>query len=210
MNTVTPLYEVCGVPQATLPPAGVWQTIDLKPLGVPTNAVAVDVRGILIITDGSGTAIGDLACAFQVPGGPYTPASYCMQTCSVLSTGGARSNASAVVPCVNGEIDWAWYRGNSNGEWPSNPIAAYPQGAAYGINLTLHAVYLPAAAGQGQTGPAGPQGPQGPQGPTGPQGPIGPIGPEGPAGNGGESPDADVFGAPDSGGSGYRLIRVPN
>jgi len=142
LNSVTPLYEACGYPQPSLPAPGVWTLLDLTPSGVPSNAVAVDLRGILIITDGSGTIVSDLAVAFQKPGGPLTPANYVEQTIGIGSSGGARTNADCICPCLNGCIEWSWYRG-SYGEWPTGPIAPYPTGAAYGLNISVQAVYLP-------------------------------------------------------------------
>lgn len=144
INSATNTYQICGVVQPALPSPGVWHTIDLTPIGVPINAVAVDLRGVLIITDGANSADTSLALSFQIPGGVQSVANYEMQTCAELSTGGSRSTASVICPCVNGCIQYSWYRGNSTGEWPANPlVSAYPIGASYGFNLNVQAVYLP-------------------------------------------------------------------
>lgn len=145
LNTATAVYQLNGVKQVGIPAPGVWHTIDLKPKPseVPADAVALLLSGILIITDGLGSNDTSIAMAFQSPSAGNNVANYEMQTCAVLSTGGSRSNAQAIVPCINGCIDYSWYRGNSNGEWPTGPIPAYPTGAAYGFNLNVQAVFIP-------------------------------------------------------------------
>jgi hypothetical protein len=144
VSSVGPVwYEVCGVSKPNLPAPGVWNHADLKPIGVPANAVAVDLRGILIITDGANSGDTSIGVGFQTPGDSKPVGNYAMQTCAVGPTGGSRSNGSAIVPCVNGCIQWFWYRGNV-GEWPANPLLAqYPAGASYGFNLDIHAIYMP-------------------------------------------------------------------
>ena len=180
LNTVANIFEACLVKQPSLPPPNVWQHLDLTPLGVPTDALAVDIRGFLIITDGTGTGAADLAVAFQAPGAGTNPANYDLQTIAVGPTSGSRVVESAIVPCINGAIEWAWLRGdNYAGEFPAGAIPTYPTGAGYAMNLSAQAVYMPAGdatAGSGSAGPAGPPGPAGPQGPVGPQGPPGPPG----------------------------------
>lgn len=138
-------FYACGVKQADFPAPNQWHDLDLTPLGVPTNALAVLLIGFMIITDGSGTGIADLAAAFQAPGGPFTPASYCEQTMGTTPSGGARTIAPALVPCVNGAIEWAWLRGDNSkaGEWPDGPLPAYPVGATYGLNICVAQVFMP-------------------------------------------------------------------
>lgn len=143
INTATPAYMINGVKQPKLPPPGVWQTVSFADSGVPDEAVAILFGGILIISDGAQSQDTSLAVAFQSPGAGNDPLQYEMQTCAVLATGGARTNGSAVVPCVNSCIDFSWLRGNSNGEWPKGPIPAYPTGAAYGFNFNIQAVFMP-------------------------------------------------------------------
>jgi hypothetical protein len=111
VSSVGPVwYEVCGVSKPNLPAPGVWNHADLKPIGVPANAVAVDLRGILIITDGANSGDTSIGVGFQTPGDSKPVGNYAMQTCAVGPTGGSRSNGSAIVPCVNGCIQWFWYR----------------------------------------------------------------------------------------------------
>jgi hypothetical protein len=103
----------------------------------------VDIGGILIITDGTGSNIADLAVAFHRPGGLLVPLNYVGQAIATLSAGGQRTNGRWVAPCVNGCIEWAWCRGDVD-QWPDKPLTpAYPEGAAYGLNLTVQAIYLP-------------------------------------------------------------------
>ena len=136
-------YEICGVAQPNLPAPGQWHLVDLKPAGVPANAVAVDLRGILVITNGTNSGDTSIGVGFQMPGGKSPVGNYVMQTCAEGQAGGSRSNAAAIVPCVNGCVEWYWARGNV-GEWPYGPLKAqYPAGASYGFNLDVHAIYLP-------------------------------------------------------------------
>lgn len=140
----TGVYQLNGVVQKAPPPPGVWIDADLRPSGLPETAVAVDLRGILIITDGANTDDASIAMAFEQPGGSQSVANYEVQALGVLSTGGAREPASLIAPAVGGFIRYSWYRGNSNGEWPANPLkAAYPQGAAYGFNLNMYQIFMP-------------------------------------------------------------------
>lgn len=133
-------YEICGTPNPNLPSAGQWHTTDLS-ASVPPDVIALDLRGILIITDGANSGDTSLGIGFRQTGTTKAVGNYTMQTCAVGSAGGARSNASHIVPVVQGCIDWFWYRG-SVGEWPSNPLLAqYPAGASYGFNINIHAMY---------------------------------------------------------------------
>ena len=143
VNTGTKVYQLNGVVQPKLPPPGIWIPVDLTPSGVPVNAVAVDLRGILVITDGSTSQDTSLAMSFQAPGAGQDVGNYVIQASSQLITGGAREPASVIVPCVNGVIEYSWYRGNSNGEWPTGTIPDYPVGAAYGFNLNIQAIFIP-------------------------------------------------------------------
>jgi hypothetical protein len=143
LNTVANIFQACSI-KGKMPSPNVWQHLDLTPLGVPANALAVDVRGFLIITDGAQTGAADLAVAFQAPGAGTNPANYHMQTIGIGSTGGSRAIESSIVPCINGAIEWAWLRGdNYKNEFPAAAIPAYPTGAGYALNLSTQAIYLP-------------------------------------------------------------------
>lgn len=143
INTATPAYMLNGVKQPKLPPPGVWQNVDFSPSGVPDDAVGILFSGIMIITDGVESDDTSVAVCFQSPGAGNDPLQYETQTIATLATGGSRSNAQAIVPCVNSCIDFSWLRGNSNGEWPKGPIPPYPTGAAYGFNFNIQAVFMP-------------------------------------------------------------------
>lgn len=143
LNTYTGSCVLAGV-SSPIPPPNQWQTLDLKPLGVPQNALAVELVAFLILTDGTQTKIADLAVAYQIPGGSQVPGNYANQVIAVLPTGGARTNSLATCPCSSGFIEWAWLRGdNGLGEWPDQPILPYPQGAAYGLNISVQKIFLP-------------------------------------------------------------------
>ncbi|WP_298363007.1 hypothetical protein [uncultured Bradyrhizobium sp.] len=147
LNTATGVFQLCGQPAGAIPTPNAWHDLDLKSIGVPATALAVDIRGFLIITSGTGTSIADLAVAFRSPASGasvYTPGSYVNQTISVLPTGGSRTNGTAIAPCVNGVTQWAWLRGdNGKGEWPDQPIPPYPTGASYGLNLSVAQIFMP-------------------------------------------------------------------
>lgn len=143
INTATNVYMLNGVKQPAIPPPGVWQNVDFTPSGVPSEAVGLLLSGIMIITDGAKSQDTSVAACFQSPGAGNDPLQYETQTIAVGPSGGSRSNAQAIVPCVNGCIDFSWLRGNSNGEWPKGPIPAYPTGAAYGFNFNIQAVFMP-------------------------------------------------------------------
>lgn len=143
LGTSTNVYKINGVQQPKLPPPGVWQNVNFAASGVPDDAVALLLGGILIQTNGSQTQDASIALCFQSPGAGNDPTHYEAQACAVLPTGGGRTNASVIVPSLHSCIEFSWLRGNSNGEWPKGPIPNYPTGAAYGFNFNIQAVFMP-------------------------------------------------------------------
>ena len=140
-------YQVGGITIPNLPPPGKWTDIDWTVIeNFPQKAVAVDLAGILIITNGANSQNTSIGVSFQAPGAGIPPVGhYVMQAEATLVTGGARSNAFARVPVVDGHSQMSWQRGNSvGGEWPAGPLVAqYPAGAAYGFNLSIQGIWLP-------------------------------------------------------------------
>lgn len=189
---------------AASPPPGQWISVDVSALGVPSDAFAVNLGGLLLITVGQEIGTANLTIAFRAPGKTnVTCGHYVGQAITVNppSNNGARSPLSVWVPISNGRFEYCWQRGTVGTSFPTGTLAAWPLTSSYGVNLSVQAFLVPPVSG--------PQGPQGPQGAQGPQGPQGAQGPQGPQGTPGIN-NNEYFGAPDSGGSGFRTFRVPN
>lgn len=111
--------------------ADTWQRIDLKPHGVPADAKAVQLTGILIVTHGQQPETADLSVAFRRPGvDAVTCANYVGQTVEAHVGGGQRTNLMTWVPVVDGAVEFC-YRRSTQGQWPGN--------SAYGVNLFVQA-----------------------------------------------------------------------
>lgn len=116
---------------------GVWHTIDLGPFGVPSDASAAFLSGLLIITGGSTAEIADLRVVFRRPGDTTSCAKYMgqasFQTNNVNGqaiVGGQRSTMATWVPLADGKFELC-YQLSTTGSWPTNP--------SYGINLSVQA-----------------------------------------------------------------------
>lgn len=114
-----------------------WHTIDLAPFGVPADATAAFLSGLLIITGGTTAEIADLRVVFRRPGDMTSCAKYMgqasFQTNSVNGQpigGGQRSTMATWVPLAEGKFELC-YQLSTIGTWPTNP--------AYGINLSVQA-----------------------------------------------------------------------
>lgn len=84
-----------------------WHTIDLKPLGVSSDAKFAEITGFLIITD-AGPEIDNLTATFRPPGSTLNEGNYQMQAISVWSGGGERQVQSVTVGLVNGCFQFFW------------------------------------------------------------------------------------------------------
>lgn len=142
-----------------------WHTIDLlgsnvygQAINVPSDATAVFLGGLLIITHPATAATCDLWATFRAPGDGLPYDSYQIQALESVIGSGVRSPASLWVPVVNGKFQFYWHA---------------TAGCPSLINLSVQAYVRPGS------GSVGPQGPPGPQGATGPQGPPGTF-PQGP------------------------------
>lgn len=128
-------HPATGGPQAE----GVWHKKDLKPLGVPADAVAVLLTGIELITMSGASEVADLHFAARKPGNiKVTPNYYLGQTACVVAAGGSRSNHTFVVPLVNGELEYAFQLGPNVQQSP-----VYPAGAAYGFTFCVQGYWGP-------------------------------------------------------------------
>lgn len=83
---------------------GTWQTYDLKPLGVASDANFAAVGGILIITGAA-----EIDIAFRAPGSNVVPdwTYYQEQLLSASPSSGERSVTFDLIPLVNGCFECA-------------------------------------------------------------------------------------------------------
>lgn len=115
-------------------PRGVWTTIDAKLAGVPADALAVDLNGILIITHGTVRESCDLHLALRKVGDTLPCDYYIGQTVEMEPGNGQRSNMSSWVPVVNGEFQACW-TGTTTIPWPDS--------CAYGTTLHVQSYVAP-------------------------------------------------------------------
>lgn len=125
------------------PPApGTWQTVDVATLGLPSETVAVDLGGFLIITNGNNSGTSDLTIALR-PAGATSIAcgSYIGQTIAPNppSGNGSRQLMNAWVQLNNGQFEWCWQRGIVGNTWPTGTLQPYPTDPAFAINLNIEA-----------------------------------------------------------------------
>lgn len=110
---------------------GTWQTVDLTPYGVASDAKWAFLSGMLIVTHGSAIEIADLKVVFRRPGDTSTDCTkYLGQAIEAHVGGGQRSNISTWVPLSYGVFEWC-YTTTTPGNWPDN--------SAYAVNISLQA-----------------------------------------------------------------------
>lgn len=111
-------------------PEGVMTQIDLLPLGVPIDAIAVHITSLLIITHGTMNEICDLQ--IRIDGVAQIEQPYIGQSVEAHRGGGQRTNFSVIAPVNNGFVGIRW-DGLSGADWPS--------GCAFGGNFVIDAVF---------------------------------------------------------------------
>ncbi len=123
----TALWAETPLP-CTMPPPQTWTTVDLTPLGVPADAPAAFMAGMLIITQGNAAGILSIQISMRRFGSTEDSgcARYLGQTITYEYGGGSRSNWSTWVPLSGGKFQWCY-----------QVIA--PSAGDYGVNLTLQA-----------------------------------------------------------------------
>lgn len=107
---------------------GEWATVDLKPYGVPADAKAAFLSGILIVTGG-----GDIMLAFRGMGDTLDCANYLGQALEWESSGGIRSTQATVVPLNNGQFQ-VCFKGLSYPDVKPPVVNTVP---SYGMSLSL-------------------------------------------------------------------------
>jgi hypothetical protein len=123
----------------TTPPAGEWIALKLAQFGIPADAKAVFIGGILIITHGRKTQLCNLTVTFAKPGSTSATGNYIFQAAEGQTEGGQRSTAGTWVPVVDGVTLWQWARGDVKTQYPKGAIGPYPAECSYGINLSVQA-----------------------------------------------------------------------
>ncbi len=118
--------------------AGQWCTIDVTDYGVPADAKAVFLSGILIITHGTKPELADMFVGFRAygdaavtgdlpfPGGTW----YVGQVIETDTQSGQRSPMATWVPVRDGKFQFT-YSVTTPGTWPDH--------SSYGVNLTIQA-----------------------------------------------------------------------
>src|SRR6476659_4609493 len=89
---------------ASSPAPNVWHTISVKDFGVPEDAKAVFLAGILIITHGYAQETGNLTVSLRAFGSTMRDDKYVMQTLAALQGQGERSNAASWCPVHEGKF----------------------------------------------------------------------------------------------------------
>lgn len=109
---------------------GVFHRVDLAPYGVPVDAKAAFLSGMLIITHGETVETADLQIVFRAPGDTTSCARVMGQTTEAHVGGGQRSMMATWVPLYGGAFEWC-FRTSTPGSWPTH--------SSYGVNLSLQA-----------------------------------------------------------------------
>lgn len=112
--------------------AGKWCTVEVGKLGIPGDAKAVFLVGIMIITHGKAAETADLNIAFRAYPADDQPADagYIGQATETSPGGGVRSNLATWAPVREGKFQFK-YGKSTKGDWPAN--------SSYGLNLTIQA-----------------------------------------------------------------------
>ena len=105
-----------------------WHIIDMSNV-IPTNAKAIFLTGILIITHGNSHETADLHVFFRRHGCEEEYI-YSGQVCENLMSG-QRSTMSAWIP-LSEDLKFEF-------KWTRTTFGHYPDNSAYGINLSLNA-----------------------------------------------------------------------
>ena len=121
------------------PAGGGWFTVDAGKTvynvdtGIPEDALAIWLSGILIISPGYATESADLQLYIRRPGAvPATDGDtyLCAQTCASAPGNGARTNFTTLVPVTDRKFEFWWHR-STFGFWPDHAsygIIAWPIG----------------------------------------------------------------------------------
>lgn len=110
---------------------GAWVQFDLTPWGVPPDAKAVFLAGLLIITHGTRSETANLDIAFRAPGDVAAQCGNKIgQSVEAHVGGGQRQTMSLWVPVVDGLVEMCMTR-STLGQWPTT--------SAYAATFTIQA-----------------------------------------------------------------------
>lgn len=112
--------------------AGKWCTVEIGRFGLPADAKAVFLAGLLIITHGESAETADLNIAFRPYSTEDSPADegYIGQATETVPAGGVRSGLASWVAVRDGKFQFK-YGKSTEGDWPAH--------SSYGLNLTIQA-----------------------------------------------------------------------
>lgn len=126
------LISVNSYASPTSFPAGEWHTVDVTAQGVPLDARAVYLSGLLVITHGAAPGICDMAVSMRAFGSTQQPRMM-GQVVEAHAGGGQRSTFGHWVPLSEGKLQFYWTRSTWN-QWSNAPdggcsygMAAWPQ-----------------------------------------------------------------------------------
>lgn len=124
-------------PRDVGPPPNVVTVCDLTAYGVPAEASAVNLSGILIITPNwrIQQATAEVWVSFRPWGGTMAMDWYTMQVIEADVSGGVRSTAGRTIPLGSGKFEWMWH---------GTPYGRYAEGyPGLGLNLSMTGYYVP-------------------------------------------------------------------
>lgn len=113
-----------------IPADGNWYTVDLKPYGVPADAKAAFLSGILIVSHGDFAGTVNMYINLRAPNSSVPCANALGQVVDAFVGGGQRSGFSSWVPLVNGQFQVCLL------PTPTPVAQSWP---AIGANLSLQA-----------------------------------------------------------------------
>ena len=131
-NTKDPVIMWANTYHSPEPEPDMWHEVDVTEYGVPADATAVFLSGLLIITHGTDPAICDMHLTLRAPSDPLEPTNgkYQFQVVEAHVGGGQRTNFDTYVPIEDGKFEFYWSR---------NTWEQWPYGCAYGFNVSLQA-----------------------------------------------------------------------
>jgi hypothetical protein len=139
------IYQNAVYDDGYLPAGADWYTVNAGKTvygvdnGIPHDAIAIMLSGVLIISPGYATESADLQLYIRRHGAAPSDGDIylCAQTTAVAPGNGARTNFTTMVPVVDRKFDIWWHR-STGGYWPDHasygiiawPIAYVRQGSA--------------------------------------------------------------------------------
>lgn len=112
----------------------VWHTVDVKLLGIPSDAKAVFIHALLIITHSPYfDEIAGITLSYRRFGATFDNTGwYHTQTAEPAKLGGVRTNDAMWVPIEDGKFQFKWHR-------QAQIASAWPIGSSFGINMVVNA-----------------------------------------------------------------------